>query len=154
MSAPSLLPRIQALEAQARMAGASATSQAPASAAPAASSGLTFLSTPVVVVSNAGSPAIGWTSFTSASIPASATAALLVVTGRRDYTVTGFQFAYVQATSAGPEVAIYGQNSDGVDTDTEGSTGQAFAPVSGQGFQWSKNSGVENFTISVIGYLS
>lgn len=147
---------IQALQAQQRLQQAASADAAAAVATPTASSSggsFNFFSTQEVVSTGTSDSAVGWTTYNSNQVPSTAQAVILQVTGRRNSSVTGFQYIYARASSAGTSVTIYGSNSGGIDTDTEGSTAQFLCPCSNGTFQWSMDAGIDPYTITLIGYF-
>jgi hypothetical protein len=156
-----LASRVSALEATMRQVQASINQQQTTIAQvqatpPAASLHLTLLSVPLTIVSNAGSGALAYSTYTSGQIPSTATYVLVTGFGRQAYNVgsrPGQTGAYVRSGTGANPVTIYSQNSDGTDSDTEGESFFALVPWS-NGFQWSKDAGTFHFTLQIIGYFS
>jgi hypothetical protein len=155
---------IQTLQAQQRqtlasIANLAATVQSQATTSSSSTSGtpkasLQFLSAPVTIFTQAGSGAVAQTFFDAAAfIPSSATVVLLSFYGRRDSGVTGVQYVTIQAAPTGSSFPLWGSNSQGTDTDTEGYLGQALMPCSGAGFYYTISDGIEDITMSLVGYV-
>jgi len=142
-----LLSRIQALEAAVTSLQAS-SSASPGSAAKPSSVGsattfpvgpFTYLATPELIASwGSSSPwspcsSIAWTRYTSVNAPSSANAFVLQVSAKLysggGGSPVGEQFIYTAPYAGGPPSVVYGSNSDGTDTDIEGSSGQWVVPA-------------------------
>jgi hypothetical protein len=148
--------QLQAQVSQAMNTASAASASASKALSASGTSPSIHLISPVALVTGNTTAAIAWTTFQLSSyIPSSATLVLLQAQARRDVSAggAGYLGMYARANSAGTVRTIHAQNSDDVDTDTEGQTAEFWVECSStQSVDWSKDNGVFHYTVWLVGY--